>query len=122
MFMITTLVVLACLIFYIQISSRIKSGRTLNKIQTNMVNNYVNVSRKLGVSTYKWLGIAFLALLTIQAFNIDAWLSAIIFVAYTFFSTRAHTLIRATTFVNENGLLKPVKSETVVAAAPAAAG
>lgn len=106
---IAMLVSIAMSVIWVAIYSRIKSGRALTRIQTNVAVNYITLSRRIGKNIYRALGVLFVGLLAVGAMASGAWIVAAVMFFYIYLSLRTQGLIDRTSFlaINQTGVEDP---------------
>jgi hypothetical protein len=108
-FFLVFLVTVFLLVTYNAIYHRIRSGRTFNRLQTNIASSYIVISRRIGRSTYRAIGLAFILLTAAGAWMYGAWIVTVTLMFYIHFALRAQALIDRTQFeaVNNYGQKDP---------------
>lgn len=106
---IAMLVSIAMSVIWVAIRSRIKTGRPLTRVQTNVAVNYITLSRRIGKNTYRVLGVLFIGALAIGALMSGAWIVAGVMCLYIYLSLRTQGLIDRTSFlaINQTGVEDP---------------
>lgn len=96
-------------IIYYAIFERIKHGHTLNRVQTNVAASYITLSRRIGKTIYRVLGLAFIVFLAVNALAVGAWIVAAVMFFYIYISLRTQRLIDHTGFeaVDQAGVKDP---------------
>lgn len=88
-FLLTVLAVFM-LVINIGIYGRLKRGLPLTKIQSNVANYYLNVTRKINKTVYLIVGLLVWFFIIMYAIDAGAYISVLVFIAYVVFSTRTH--------------------------------